>query len=108
MLRPILCAYDVSNNPKGSAEHFLDIPRVPMCYNLPASLSTLRGIGDFSPCPYVFRWTLVRIPPGCFLNLGGGFFLNYGEPSTVLKAILVPYYVCGNTSPGGVPYTPGY
>ena len=26
----------------------------------------------------------------------------------VLKTILVPYYVYGNTSPGGVPYTPNY
>ena len=79
-----------------------------MCYNLPASPSILRGIGDPLPCPYIFRWTLVYIPFNRPLSLGGGFFLNREEPSMVLKAILVPRYVYGNTSPGGVPYTPGY
>ena len=79
-----------------------------MCYNLPASLSILRGIGDLSPCLYVFRWTLVCIPPNYPLSLGGGLFLNRGELSIVLKVTLVPRYVCGNTSPGSVPYTPGY
>ena len=56
----------------------------------------------------MFRWTLVYIPPNRPLNLGGGFFLNRGEPSMVLKAILILYYVYNNTSPGGIPYTPGY
>ena len=51
----------------------------------------------------MFRWILVCIPPGRFLNLGGGFFLNRGKPSMVLKAILVPHYVYGDISPGGVP-----
>ena len=108
LLYPIFCACDVSDNPEGFAEHFLDISWVFMCYNLPASLFILRGISDFSPCLYVFRWTLVCIPLSCFLSLEGGFFLNRGEPSMVLKAILVPRYVCGDIFPGGVPYTPGY
>ena len=108
MLRPILCTYDISNNPESSAEHLLNIPRVPICYNLPTSLSILRGIGNPSPCPYMFRWTLVCIPPGRPLSLGGGFFPNYGEPSIFLKTILVLHYVCGNTSPGGISYTLNY
>ena len=98
-----MCTYDVSNNPKGFIRHFLDIPWVLMCYNLPANPSILQGIGDLSPYPYVFQWTLVRIPFNYSLNLGGGFFLNYGELSMVLKTILVLYYICGNISPGGVP-----
>ena len=76
MLYPILCAYDVSNNHEGYAEHLLDIPRVSMYYNLPASPFILQDIGDLSPCLYVFRWILVRISPGRFLNLGGGFFFK--------------------------------
>ena len=108
LLCPILYIYDVFNNFKGFAEYFLNIPWVFMCYNLPVSLSILRGIGDPLPCLYVFRWILVCIPSGCFLNLGGGFFLNRREPSMVLKAILVLYYIYGNIFPGGVPYTPGY
>ena len=108
MFYPILCTCDVSDNPEGFIRHFPDIPRVPMYYNLPASLSILQGIGNPLPCLYVFRWTLVYIPPNRPLNLGGGFFLNRGEPSMALKAILVPYYICGNTSPGGVPYTLNY
>ena len=103
-----MCAYDVSNNPKESIGHFLDIPWVPMCYNLLASLSILQGIGNLLPYLYVFRWTLVRIPPNYPLNLGRGFFPNRGEPFIILKIILVPYYVYNNTSPGGVLYTPGY
>ena len=79
-----------------------------MYYNLPASLFILRGIGDPSPCLYVFRWILVCIPPGRPPNLEGGFFLNRGELSMVLKAILVPRYICGNTSPESVSYAPGY
>ena len=79
-----------------------------MCYNLPASPSILRGIGDPSPYSYVFRWTLVCIPPGRPLNLGKGFFPNCGEPSIAPKAILALRHICGNTSPGGVPYTPNY
>ena len=101
-------AYDISNNLKGFAKRFLDIPRVLMYYNLPASLSTLRGIGDPSPCLYVFRWTLVYIPPNRFLNLERGLFLNRGEPSMVLKAILVLRYIYGNTFLGGVLYTLNY
>ena len=108
LLRPILCTYDISDNPKGFVRHFLDIPWVPMCYNLPANLSILQGIGDPSPCLYVFRWTLIRIPLNRPLSLGGGLFPNRGEPSIVLKTILVPRYVYGNTFPGGVPYTPNY
>ena len=108
LLCPILCAYDVSDNPEGSVKYFLDILWVPMYYNLPASPSILRGIGDLLPYPYVFRWTLVYILPGRFLNLGGGLFPNRREPSKVLKTILVPRYVCGNIFPGGVPYTLGY
>ena len=108
LLYPILCAYNVFNNPEGSAEYFPDIPWVPMYYNLLASPSILRGIGDPLPCLYVFRWTLVRIPPGRFLNLEGGFFLNRGKPSMALKATLVPHYIYGNTFPGGVPYTLSY
>ena len=104
----ILYACDVSDNPEGFAEHFLDIPRVPMCCNLPASPFILRSISDPLPYSCVFRWTLVCIPPGRFLSLGEGFFLNCGEPSMVLKAILVPRYVCGDISPGGVPYTLNY
>ena len=103
-----MCIYNVSNNPKRSTEHFLNIPWVPMYYNLLASLSILQGIGKPLPYPYIFRWILIRIPPNRPLNLGGGFFLNYKEPSMALKAILVPHYVYSNTSPGGVPYTPGY
>ena len=56
----------------------------------------------------MFRWILICIPPDCSLNLGGGFFPNYREPFMVLKAILIPHYVYGNTFPGGVLYTPGY
>ena len=108
MLYPILCAYDIFNNLKEFIKYFLNIPGVPMCYNLPASLSILRGIGDPSSCSYVFRWTLVRIPPGRLLNLEGGLFLNRGEPFITLKAILVPHYVCGDTSLGGVLYTLNY
>ena len=108
LLRPILYAYDVSDNPKGFVGYFLDILWVFMYYNLLVSPSILRGIGNPLPYLYVFRWILVYIPPGCPLSLGGGFFLNCGEPSMVLKAILVLYYVCGDTFPGGVPYTPGY
>ena len=101
-------ACDVFNNPEGFAEYFLNILWVLMCYNLPASPSILQGIGDPLPCLYMFRWTLVRIPLGRPLSLGRGFFLNRGEPFMVLKATLVPHYICGNTSPGGVSYTPGY
>ena len=108
MLCLILCVYDVSDNPEGFAQRFLDIPRVPMYCNLPASLSILQGIGNPLPYSYVFRWILVCISPGRFLSLGKGFFLNYGESFMVLKAILVPRYVYGNTSPGGVPYMPNY
>ena len=79
-----------------------------MYYNLPASLSILQGISNPLPYLYVFRWTLVRIPPNRFLNLGGGFFLNRGEPSMALKTTLVSRYIYGNTSPEGVPYTLGY
>ena len=103
-----MCACDISNNPKGSIGHLLNIPRVPIYYNLPASPFILRGIGNPLPYPYVFRWILVYIPPGYPLNLGGGLFLNRGEPSMALKAILIPHYVYGNISPGGVPYTLGY
>ena len=103
-----MCACDVFDNPEGFSEYLLDIPWVLMCYNLPASLSTLQGIGDPLPYPYVFQWTLVCIPPGCPLNLRGGFFLNRREPSMALKVILVLHYIYGNTSPEGVPYTPGY
>ena len=103
-----MCAYNVSNNPKGSTEHLLDIPRVPIYCNLPASPSILQGIGDPLLYLYVFRWTLVCIPPGRFLNLGGWLFLNRGEPSIALKAILIPRYICGNISPGGVFYIPNY
>ena len=56
----------------------------------------------------MFRWILVRIPLYCFLSLEGGFFLNRGELSMALKAILVPHSVYGNISPGGVLYTPRY
>ena len=80
-----------------------------MYYNLPASLSTLQGIGNPSPYLYIyFRWTLVRIPPNYPLNLGKGFFPNRKEPSMVLKAILILYYIYNNTSPGGVLYTLNY
>ena len=79
-----------------------------MYYNLQASLSTLRNINNPLPYPYIFRWILIRIPPGRPLSLGRGFFLNRREPFMALKAILVPRYVYGNTSPGGVLYTPGY
>ena len=108
LLCPILCVCDVSDNPEGFTEHFPDIPRVPMCYNLPASLSILQGIGDPSPYLYILQWTLVYIPPNRLLNLKGGFFLNRGEPSMALKVILVPRYVCGDISPGGVLYTLNY
>ena len=79
-----------------------------MCYNLPASLSILQGINNPSLYPYIFRWTSIYIPPGYPLNLEGGFFLYREQPSMVLKATLVPRYVCGNASPGGVPYTLNY
>ena len=79
-----------------------------MYYNLLASLSILQGIGNLSPYLYIFQWTLVYIPPGRPLNLGRGFFPNRGEPSMALKATLVPHYIYSNTSPGGIPYTPGY
>ena len=79
-----------------------------MYYNLLASPFILRDISDPSPCSYIFQWILVRIPPNRFLNLGGGLFLNRREPFIVLKATLVPHYIYGNISPGGVPYTPGY
>ena len=108
MLRLILCIYNISDNPKGFAERLLDIPRVSMCCNLPASLFILQGIGDPSPCLCMFRWTLVYIPPGRLLSLGKGLFPNRREPFITLKAILVPYYICGNTFPGGVPYTLNY
>ena len=35
-------------------------------------------------------------------------FLNRGEPSMVLKTILVPRHVYSDIFPGGVLYTPGY
>ena len=108
MLCPILCAYDVFNNPKEFTKHFLDILWVPMYYNLPINLSILQSIGNPLPCLYIFRWILIRIPLNYLLNLGREFFLNRREPSTVLKATLVPRYICGNTSPEGVPYTPNY
>ena len=79
-----------------------------MCYNLPASPSTLRDIGNLLPCSYIFRWILVYIPFDRFLNLEGGVFLNRGELSMALKARLVLHYIYSNTSPGGVLYTPNY
>ena len=79
-----------------------------MYHNLPASPFILQGIGNPLPYPYVFRWTLVYIPPGRLLSLKKGFFLICKEPSIALKARLVPYYICGNISPGGVPYTLSY
>ena len=103
-----MCAYDVSDNPKGFAKRFLDIPWVSICYNLLASLFILQGISDLLLCLYGFRWTLVYIPPGRFLSLEKGFFPNCGEPSMVLKTTLVPHYVYGNISPGGVFYTLNY
>ena len=108
MLYFILYVYDVSDNPKGFTKRFLNIPQVPVCYNLPASLFILRGIGNPLPCSCVFRWILVRIPPGRFLNLGKGFFPNRGELSIAPKATLVPRYIYGNISPGDVPYTLNY
>ena len=108
LLCPILYVYDVFNNPKGFAEYFLDVPWVLIYYNLPASLSILQGINNPLPYLYVFRWILVYIPPGRFLNLKRGFFLNCGKPFIILKVILVPHYICGNTSPGGVLYTLNY
>ena len=100
-----MCVYNIFNNPKGFTKYFLNISRVFMCYNLPASLFTLQGINNPLPYLYIFRWILVYIPPGYFLNLGRGFFLNRGEPSMILKAILILRYVYNNSSPGGVLYT---
>ena len=79
-----------------------------MCYNLLVSFFILQGIGDLLPCLYVFRWILVYIPLNRSLSLGGGLFLNRGEPFMVLKAILVLRYVYGNIFPPGVPYIPGH
>ena len=108
LLCPILYTYDVFNNPKRSAKYFVDIPWVSIYYNLPASPFILENISDLLPYLYTFRWTFIRIPPGRFLNLEKGFFPNRKKPSIALKAILIPYYIYGNTSLGGVPYTPNY
>ena len=43
-----------------------------------------------------------------FFKSGKGVFLNRGEPSMALKVILVPHYIYGNISPGGVLYTLNY